>query len=224
MSFKKSIQKVLNETAAKTMGLDLYGYVKISLPKTPDDMTQQEMVDDIIEVTNTHWKEAVGEPTRSTCGIEHYHSKLSEGNIGEDCVPHIHIHYHWDTNKNPIDFVVLGEWMRGVKEGKKKMSNMRNTFMSKLKIKRPQYDWSFMGAAISIKWESYDTCAIDCMKYAVKQYGHEKNQKLCNISDRYHTGYTDMEFTILREAAVDYWQTNLALWKKKKKTCGGNQT
>lgn len=215
MSFKKRLQKCFDEKAAEVFGLDLFGFVKVTIPPCKEE-EKKVVVDDIVELTQEHWSDVIGEPTKMTCGVEHYHSRVSQGNIGDDCDPHIHIHFFWDTNKNPINSKITEKAMDGEQVMKKFLSNWVTAWKKRLKAMRPQYDWSAKKGMISVRWNDTDACEVDCMKYPLKQYGHEKNM-ISDISDRFYIGYTDVEFEILKQSAVDWWQMLLGQWQKKKK-------
>ena len=96
----------------------------------------------MVELSTSYWTDVIGEPTHTTCGVEHYHSRAEQGNIGEDCDPHLHIHFHWDTNKNPINFIVAGKAAESQEKMRKFMSGRVTAWKKKLKVERPDYDWT----------------------------------------------------------------------------------
>lgn len=214
MSFKKNVQKMLNEKCSEVMPLDLFGFVKITLPECKPE-EKKEVIEDLIKITKDYWETEIGDCTRMTCGFEHYHSRASEGNIGEDCDPHLHMHFHWDTKINAIDQRVTVAIMEN--KYKKYLSNWVTSFKTYIKKERDYNLHVGKKGKVSIKWSTEDTDVIDVMKYPLKQYNHKKNSDFTDISDNNYKGYSEIEYTILRDSASDWWRNNLHLFSKKKK-------
>lgn len=210
-NFKKAIQKCLNEKCSEVMPLNLFGFVKITLPECDDKKT---VCDDLVNMTKEYWLDRIGDCTQMTCGLEHYHSRATEGNIGEECDTHLHIHFHWDTKVNPIDTNVTVKVMEN--KYKAYLCNWVTQWKSKVKKTR-EYDFTRKKGMISVKWASEDASAIDCMKYPLKQYDYLKNSDFSYISDNNYIGYTEIEYCVLRDSASDWWRNTLHLFTKKKK-------